>query len=194
MMSEWRTHLVKFSREWWKERLPLIQAFAEGRPIEYYQFGWVERTTSSFSGSIQNYRVAEKIFAVNPKYPEGYLEKSSSDVTKDDLLFETKKDALEYLAANTTLTKALKDASLICKSIEHWVEVFKDPENTLTSYKTCPLCGEYNQADSVSTCAGCPIFLRTGKVHCKGTPYTHFEEFRTRENALIMINFLRELL
>jgi len=98
MMSEWRTHLVRYSREWWKERLPLIQAFAEGHPIEYYQFGWVERTTSSFLGSIQNYRLAKKIFAVNPRYPEGYLEKWMSEATKNDLLFKTKEDALDYLA------------------------------------------------------------------------------------------------
>lgn len=51
-------------RERAKELLPLIQAFAEGKTIEYYSNdNWMEYDNLLFTEKVQNYRIKEK-----PKY------------------------------------------------------------------------------------------------------------------------------
>ena len=56
---------VKYTPEWWRERLPLIEAFAHSRQIQYSgnlnnTHGWLE-----FNDDISAYTIAPKTITVN---------------------------------------------------------------------------------------------------------------------------------
>lgn len=56
----------------------------------------------------------------------------------------------------------------------------------------CPLCHLYYRFG----CRGCPVYQKTGKSDCWGTPY---DEYRTanraaQKQAVAMLNFLQDLL
>lgn len=51
----------EYTREWWKERLPLIQAFAEGKCVQNVSMNgkeWITMTTLHFQASVDSYRIA----------------------------------------------------------------------------------------------------------------------------------------
>lgn len=52
--------------EWWKERLPLIQAYVEGKTIqELTPSGWKDNTGFAFSMEVGRYRIKPKEWWVN---------------------------------------------------------------------------------------------------------------------------------
>ncbi len=54
-------------------------------------------------------------------------------------------------------------------SIKHWRENVKaeTPDDVLTGCENCALCAEFYSLD----CKGCPVYLRTGGIVCRGSPY-----------------------
>jgi len=44
----------------------------------------------------------------------------------------------------------------------------KDPDKYLLDSDDCPLCGMFYR----NNCEGCPVYLKTGKWACGGTPYS----------------------
>lgn len=80
-------------------------------------------------------------------------------------------------------------------SIEHWEQVTADPLGQSVGWKACALCRKFILASSIpnhSSCDDCPVFLHTGKVACKGTPYPVYDLAisRTGEEG---ISVLRQL-
>ncbi len=65
----------------------------------------------------------------------------------------------------TEKLKALKD------SIEKWERLTKIEcmDDVQIGPDECPLCVLYNNEENV--CKGCPVFEKTGQIHCEGTPY-----------------------
>ena len=65
----------------------------------------------------------------------------------------------------------------------------------------CFLCAEYYNLSIDHDCKGCPIFQKTGRVHCHSTPYmlwehAGFNRVEDKESAgyaVAEINFLRRL-
>lgn len=49
-----------------------------------------------------------------------------------------------------------------------------DPSEIKLGADNCPLCKLYRTFDDdcVQSCAGCPVYLKTGEIGCKGTPYS----------------------
>lgn len=86
------------------------------------------------------------------------------------------------------------------ESIKHWEEVAEDPDNVRTDAEDCACCvlTGFNPERKFETglhCEnGCPIFEKTQKHGCKDTPYEHFENARTKENAQTEVIFLKNLL
>lgn len=74
-------NITKYSKEWWAERLPLIQAFAEGKTIQYHcdcNGRWYDScpdSTLQLDNPIYEYRVKP-----DPKYRAYY---GIIDFTKD---------------------------------------------------------------------------------------------------------------
>lgn len=102
------------------------------------------------------------------------------------------------------------------ESIEAWkkklilTQVWRG-EEIKWGWRACPLCCEFNRPSaslSGSECEGCPVFSKTGEVHCDGTPYidavtasNDYERNKTFENAWdlmekieVELNFLISLL
>lgn len=44
--------------------------------------------------------------------------------------------------------------------------------------QNCPLCQKYYCVD----CRGCPVFEKSGKTHCEGTPYDEWDEHHLAEH------------
>ncbi len=75
------------------------------------------------------------------------------------------------------------------ESIKHWKRVVKDPKGESTGITNCALCALYND----KYCKGCPIYNKTGKSACHGTPYDIFSSSRTKGNAMKELIFLQDL-
>ncbi len=67
------------------------------------------------------------------------------------------------------IKKIKKDIKLTRGSIKKWESV-KDGTIMELGGNNCPLCREYIYRLQIG-CKECPIYLRTGKVNCFGTPY-----------------------
>lgn len=65
----------------------------------------------------------------------------------------------------TTPNKALKE------SIKKWKHIASGKNKELPGSHNCPLCVAY-QDISNDTCFNCPVYKRTGKHLCRGTPYS----------------------
>jgi len=100
--------------------------------------------------------------------------------------------------------KALKE------SIEHWERVVENPKKEEIGYKECALCSLYRRNFEAGGCEGCPVYEKTGKHGCHGTPYKEIfgYDFRgrqqeddngelrvipTKEEALKELAFLKDL-
>jgi hypothetical protein len=65
------------------------------------------------------------------------------------------------------------------KSIKHWkdnVRLAQNGEDISISSSACALCGLFflvyrESPETTLSCYGCPIFERTKKSYCEGTPY-----------------------
>lgn len=55
--------MVEFSREWWKERLSLISAYAEGDDISFQ--GFTVRDTCTFNYNPKDYTIKVREYWVN---------------------------------------------------------------------------------------------------------------------------------
>jgi hypothetical protein len=66
---------------------------------------------------------------------------------------------------NDKTLKALK------ASIVHWERIAEGKEGS-QACSNCPLCRLLNE-----DCGCCPIYLKTGKVACGGTPYCEFGKY-----------------
>ena len=97
-----------------KEMLPIIQAFAEGKTIEYnYSGNWIEYKTYNFSDNVHNYRIkpepkcrpfanAEECWQEMQKHqplgwikaPHGYF--NIIGIMDDNINFGTKDNWLNY--------------------------------------------------------------------------------------------------
>lgn len=62
----------------------------------------------------------------------------------------------------TTPNKALEE------SIVKWESIASGENKEIPDVYNCPLCIAYNLND---TCFNCPVYKRTGKHLCRGTPY-----------------------
>lgn len=98
----------------------------------------------------------------------------------------------------TKLTNKQKlDNRLLRLSIAHWERMRDRKGGDQPSASQCALCREYFWC---SECDGCPIFERTKRKGCEGTPYqkamlAFWENRRTfPSHAQAMIDFLRSLL
>lgn len=88
------------------------------------------------------------------------------------------------------------------RSISAWEQRLTVPETHLLELgeDDCPLCELFNNEDT-GGCEGCPVQAKTGKHHCRGTPYMDvFYAYRARKpietvRPLIQqeIDFLRSL-
>ena len=65
-----------------------------------------------------------------------------------------------------------KQVKLLGASIKHWGKVVAGDEPG--DDRHCPLCGEYVFQNLY--CAGCPVFRKTGRHNCYGTPWYDFAE------------------
>lgn len=86
-------------------------------------------------------------------------------------------------------------------SIKHWKRLSTNSQepNEAPNWKSCALCCRFLAQD----CLGCPIFDKTGKDSCRGTPYRYafatwcFSNNGPRNDffrhALDMLNFLLDL-
>lgn len=65
-------------------------------------------------------------------------------------------------------------------SIKHWEENVqaKTPDKIKLGVSHCALCAEFWTRDEARlvTCDGCPVWTRTGKHGCSGSPYEAAEE------------------
>lgn len=62
-------------------------------------------------------------------------------------------------------------------SIEKWEDVKKYGSKAELGDTNCALCKEYlylGGIGSLKNCKGCPVFERTGQIHCYGTPYKEY--------------------
>lgn len=62
-------------------------------------------------------------------------------------------------------------------SIEHWKENLRCAEDgrwedVRVNGTDCPLCDKFFAGIKTPPCLGCPIQVRTGRIYCRGTPYT----------------------
>lgn len=74
----------------------------------------------------------------------------------------------------------------VIDSIKHWGEIKAEFYKTFPEKKKmlsvnvgrtqCPLCSIFNHDFLAKPCVGCPIFNRTGKTRCAGTPYQRLYE------------------
>lgn len=51
------------------------------------------------------------------------------------------------------------------------------------STNTCALCHKYYSP----TCQGCPVYLKTGQIHCLGSPYASMEHAREYETIVTLV-------
>lgn len=91
-------------------------------------------------------------------------------------------------------------------SIEHWKRVVTSPETEPINSKSCALCQIFlvpSRHKEVTDCIGCPVFEKTGKQYCRGTPYQDVYEASKRgddnekaynEAAKEELEFLQSLL
>ena len=109
-----------------------------------------------------------------------------------------------------------REEKAVRKSIEHWERMrnytlndFLDEPTENPDTDNCPLCCLYMLGHEIENeCLHCPIFKKTGKTHCYGTPYNkvvnkYYRVFRTSKLVSVkaweraadkMINFLESLL
>jgi len=66
---------------------------------------------------------------------------------------------------NKTTLEALK------KSIEKWEKIVAE-EGEDRGGENCALCELFAEDE----CVGCPVYAKTGKTDCKGTPYKDWHE------------------
>jgi len=81
------------------------------------------------------------------------------------------------------------------KTISRWERIAEDPSHYDESY--CHLCALENKEGDISQLCNesCPVKNYKGKSHpvCIDTPYHVFHRNRTKESALVELNFLREV-
>jgi hypothetical protein len=80
----------------------------------------------------------------------------------------------------------LKTELALERSIKHWELITFDPGNFIDiGPNTCALCHVFNtrafpelrnNRDSFMTCVGCPVYEKTGRVFCAGSPYEDYAE------------------
>ena len=78
----------------------------------------------------------------------------------------------------------LKTELALERSIKHWELITLDPGNfTDIGPHQCALCHLFNThafpelrdgRDSFMTCVGCPVYEKTGRVFCSGSPYDDY--------------------
>jgi len=92
-----------------------------------------------------------------------------------------------------------KTLEALTGSIRKWEGIVAGTEEDLGS-KNCPLCALfYNEEASAlhSDCVGCPVFAKTGKRYCVGSPYVEYCKNYGQEQetaAQKELDFLRSLL
>lgn len=62
----------------------------------------------------------------------------------------------------------------LSESAEHWQRMFdgKHQRGESPTCTWCACCQLFQTTSLGGNCARCPVALRTGKPHCKGTPYS----------------------
>lgn len=65
--------------------------------------------------------------------------------------------------------------NLIEETIATWVKKLYSGRRAQFGIKACPLCRVFFKFGSLSQCAGCHIYRRTGITGCGGTPYEGVE-------------------
>lgn len=67
-------------------------------------------------------------------------------------------------------------------SIEKWERNVAQnrTEDLQFGTQSCPLCQEFNDPEGLAPddCNGCPVYARTGKQYCEGTPYDSVIDYR----------------
>ena len=76
---------------------------------------------------------------------------------------KTTKEKSIHTGFMTTPNKALEE------SIAKWESIASGDNKELPGSYNCPLCAAYLDDD---TCFNCPVYKRTGKHLCRGTPYS----------------------
>ncbi len=73
-------------------------------------------------------------------------------------------------------------------SIRHWSEnaCAMDPGAIDLSVGACALCCTYNKGDGPTACGGCPVFDRTLRSYCGGTPYDAAYRAYTRWETAVL--------
>lgn len=98
-----------------------------------------------------------------------------------------------------------KTESALRESIGHWERLANGtaPETESIHSKDCALCSVFLQhGKRQSDCVGCPIYAKTGRKYCSGTPwvnvYNRQHTGRKHPDFLIsagrMLDFLKSLL
>jgi hypothetical protein len=90
-----------------------------------------------------------------------------------------------------TLT-ALRGSITKWESIVAGTDIDKGADN-------CPLCAIFThrrnpkEVDDNSSCKGCPVYEKTGRFQCEGSPYYDYDP-ETLSTAIAELNFLKSLL
>jgi hypothetical protein len=81
-------------------------------------------------------------------------------------------------------------------SIAKWESIVAGT-GTNEGTENCPLCHLFHSnyaAIDKNCCDGCPVFAKTGRRACMGTPYIEYDDNPTKENAQREVDFLKSLL
>lgn len=80
-------------------------------------------------------------------------------------------------------------------SIEHWKQNAENPQEAKIGITACALCMMFNRKDmAYGYCEGCPVYEKTARKWCGGTPYADFIRINRAEfrSARAWTNALRK--
>lgn len=78
-------------------------------------------------------------------------------------------------------------------SIEKWEDVVDKGLDADQGWENCALCEKYFPSGCSDPCKGCPIFEKTGKHFCDGTPYEKYQITADEDIAKEEVEFLKSL-
>ena len=77
-----------------------------------------------------------------------------------------------------------KTLTALKKSIEYW-EAIERGDKGSRGARGCALCHLFNAPmHRDANCIDCPVFQKTGRVYCSGTPYIDYVKHHHREHGV----------
>lgn len=76
-------------------------------------------------------------------------------------------------------------------SVEKWYKIYMGTGRNLDALN-CPLCKKF-LLGKTSSCVGCPVFNKTGRFYCLGSPFDDYARYGTKRSALKEYQFLVDL-